>query len=389
MKIVVACDSYKGCMSAKEVVSTIEKGIKKANVQHEVFGFPMADGGEGTADILSGALKAKKVEVDTVDAYGQPIKASYGFDGQRAIMDVATCIGLNMTPRHLRNPMVASSKGVGLMMADAIKRGCKEIIIGLGGSATNDGGMGILHSFGVRFYDWKGRQLAANVYSLRRIETIDISKFSWDNRVKLTVICDVKNPLLGKKGATYTFGKQKGIFLNQMEEVDRWMAHYAKKIQSIFKTDITSMPGSGAAGGIGAILLGIFNAKMENGIEYMIKLSGMEQVVQTCDLVITGEGQSDAQTLYGKVPYGILQVAKKYRKPTLCLSGAVSRGYQELYEAGMIGVFATADRAMTFQQALAHGPEKLEALAYSIIKYTDGILGGIKENGEESNEVFK
>lgn len=377
MKIVVACDSFKGCMSAKKVVSTIEKGVKRANENHEVFGFPMADGGEGTAQIIQEALKANRIQVNTVDAYGKEYLASYGYDGHRAIMDVASCIGLNMTPRNERNPLVASSKGVGIMMKDAVDKGCKELLIGLGGSATNDGGMGILHSFGVRFYDKKGRKLQPNVYALKRVHRIDTSRFTWDDSIKMIAMCDVKNTLLGKQGATYTFGKQKGIFLNQMEEIDQWMAHYASKIKEAFGIDISVPAGSGAAGGIGAILIGIFHAQMENGIDYMIKLTELEKKIQQCDLVITGEGQSDAQTLYGKVPYGILQVAKRNNKPVVCLSGALSKGYQDLYEAGMIGVFSSADRAMTFQQALAQGPDKLEALAYSLMKYTEGILGGI------------
>ena len=378
MKIVIACDSYKGCMSASEVVKTIEKGIKKANVNHQTICVPMADGGEGTAAILAEAIGGEMVDVSCVDAYGNDWKAQYSTNGEISAMDVASCIGLNMTPRNQRNPLIASSRGVGMMMKAALDAGCKKLIIGLGGSATNDGGMGILSSFGIKFFDAKHREIKPNVYSLNRIATVDTSNFQFDYDTEIIVMCDVQNTLLGKQGATYSFGRQKGIFPNQMEEIDGWMAHYVDKIEKAFNTDIHTIPGSGAAGGIGAVLTGIFHARMESGIDYLIQLTHLEKHIQDCDLVITGEGQSDAQTLYGKVPYGILQLAKRVNKPVLCLSGALSKGYDQLYDAGMIGVFSSADRAMTFQQALAQGPEKLEALAYSITKYTDGILGGIK-----------
>lgn len=378
MKIVIACDSYKGCMSASQVVQTIEKGIKKANENHQTICVPMADGGEGTAAILADVINGKMVDVECVDAYGKSWIAQYATNGKISAIDVASCIGLNMTPRNLRNPLVASSRGVGMMMKAALDKGCKTLIIGLGGSGTNDGGMGLLSSFGVNFLDAKQKELQPNVYSLNRIATIDTSEFHFDYDAEIIVMCDVQNTLLGQQGATYSFGRQKGIFPNQMKEIDGWMAHYAKKVEEAFDTDIHTIPGSGAAGGIGAILTGIFHARMESGIDYLMELTHLEKHIQDCDLVITGEGQSDAQTLYGKVPYGILQLAKRANKPVLCLSGALSKGYDQLYDAGMIGIFSSADRAMTFQQALSQGPEKLEALAYSITKYTDGILGGIK-----------
>ena len=288
-------------------------------------------------------------------------------------MDVASCIGLNMTPKEKRNPMIASSKGVGIMMKDALSRGCKKIIIGLGGSATNDGGMGVLSEFGVRFYNSKRELLVPSVYALSQIAFIDKRYARLPKDVEIICACDVKNHLLGKNGATYVFGKQKGIYLNQMAEVEKGMAHYCTKLKQTFHVNVNEFEGSGAAGGIGSVLLGVMQAKRFSGIDLVVEYSGLKEHLQNADLVITGEGQTDAQTLYGKLPLGIAHLAKSYNVPCVCLSGALGLGYQSLYDEGMIGIFSSADRAMSFQLALQTGSEKLEALAFSLTKFMDGI----------------
>ena len=290
-------------------------------------------------------------------------------------MDVASCIGLNMTPREKRNPMVATSRGVGILMKDAIGKGCKKLIIGLGGSATNDGGIGILSEFGVRFYDAKRELLNPNVYSLNKIAFIDKRNANIPKNVEIIVACDVKNHLLGKQGATYIFGKQKGIYLNQMEEIEQSMKHYRDKLIQTFHVDVDAFDGSGAAGGIGSVLLGIFHAEMKSGIDLVLEYSDLKNHLQDADLMITGEGQTDAQTIFGKLPMGISRLAKEHGIPCVCLSGALGVGYEELYNEGMIGIFSSADRAMTFQTALQTGNVKLEALAFNLTKFMDGIRG--------------
>lgn len=374
MKILIACDSFKGCMTSQEVCENIEKGIHRANSKHECILYPMADGGEGTASVFAQVLGGEMVSMESVDAYGKEIQVEYARKDDVAVMDVATCIGLNMYPREKRNPMIASSCGVGKMMKHAIANGCKKIIIGLGGSCTNDGGMGLLSEFGIDFYDAKRKKLEPGVYALKRIAYIDKSRFK-QPKVECVVACDVQNHLLGKEGATYIFGKQKGIFGNQIKEVDSWMERYRNKILQTFHVDMDIYPGSGAAGGIGGVLLGVFHAQMKPGISLLIEQSQIEKDIENCDFVITGEGQTDAQTMYGKVPCGISELALKYHKPTICLSGALGRGYQDLYKKGMIGIFSSADRAMSFQQALQSGPDKLEALAFNVMKLIDGIKG--------------
>ena len=375
MKIIVACDSFKGCMSSKEVEQCIRRGILKANPNHEVFTFPMADGGEGTAMVFCDIIQGKTIDVLTVDAYGKKLFTQYCIsqDSNLAIMDVASCIGLNMTPKEKRNPMIASSRGVGIMMKDAISRGCKKLIIGLGGSATNDGGMGILSEFGVRFYNSKRELLVPSVYALAQIAFIDKRYARLPKDIEIICACDVKNHLLGKNGATYVFGKQKGIYLNQMAEVEKGMAHYCTKLQQTFHVDVNEYEGSGAAGGIGSVLLGVMKAKRFSGIDLVVEYSGLKEHLQDADLVITGEGQTDAQTLYGKLPFGIAHLARSFNVPCVCLSGALGIGYEAMYNEGMIGIFSSADRAMTFQMALQTGNEKLEALAFSLTKFMDGI----------------
>ena len=251
---------------------------------------------------------------------------------------------------------------------DALQHGCKKIIIGLGGSATNDGGMGLLQALGCRFYDYHHRYLSPQAVNLERIRYIDFNRLPSFADVELIAACDVKNHLLGAEGATYIFGKQKGFYPNQIKQIDDGMTNYRNQIERYRKVDIDSFPGSGAAGGIGSVLIGLLGAKMIPGIELLLRYSDIHEAIRDCDFVITGEGQSDRQTMFGKVPVGILNVAKSYEKPVLCISGALGLGYQELYDLGFSGIFSIADRAMTFQQALAQADQKLEAAVYAIVK---------------------
>ena len=375
MKFVVACDSFKGCMTSQEAVQRISKGIQNANPNHEVAAFPMCDGGEGTMEILCQIEKAQIIEVQTVDAYGKPITASYGIlpEKKKAIMEVASCIGLSMTEKKRRNPMIANSRGIGKMIKDAVKKGCTTIVIGLGGTATNDGGMGLLQELGLRFYDKENKSLICGAYSLGKIDHIDTSRFMDLDHVRILAAADVRNPLLGPKGATFTFGRQKGLFPSQLTMVDHWMRRYRDVIQKTFGIDLDAIPGGGAAGGIGAVLVGILHAQIQSGITMCMEGYQLENVIQKADIVITGEGQTDLQTRYGKVPFGVAQLAKKYHKPVLCLSGALGLGYQELYQDGFDGLYSSADRAMDFMTALKNGPEKLENLAFSITKTIDAI----------------
>lgn len=370
MKVVIACDSYKGCMTSKQVAKQIEEGIHQVDTSVETVSFVIGDGGEGTVEAFHETLQGVKQPVSTTDAYGKKIQSEYTMidDGQTAVIEVANIIGLNMHEREKRAPFFGSSFGVGTVLLDAVEKGCKKIIIGLGGSATNDGGMGLLQSLGARFYDNAHKYLSPQAMNLEKIRFIDFNRLNYLKDVELIAACDVKNHLLGEEGATFVFGKQKGFFPNQIRKIDLAMENYRNQILRYTKIDIDEFEGSGAAGGIGAVLIGILQATMVPGIELLLTHSDMEDEVKDCDLVITGEGQSDYQTMFGKVPVGVLKVANKYRKPCICISGALGIGYQDLYELGFIGIYSIADRAMTFQQALENAPEKLTSSTYGIMK---------------------
>lgn len=370
MKVVIACDSYKGCMTSREVANRIEEGIHRVKADIETISYVIGDGGEGSVEAFHETCQGKKQLVSTTDSYGKRIQSEYTIieNGRTAVIEVANIIGLSMHEREKRAPFFGSSYGVGTVLLDAVSRGCKKIIIGLGGSGTNDGGMGLLQSLGTRFYDTAHKYLSPQAMNLEKIRYIDFNRMHYLKDIELIAACDVKNVLLGEEGATYIFGKQKGFFPNQIRKIDAGMQNYRDQVKRYTSIDINSFVGGGAAGGIGAVLIGILGARMIPGIELLLSYSDMEENVKNCDLVITGEGQSDKQTMFGKVPVGILKIANNYNKPCICISGALGIGYQELYDLGFIGIYSISDRAMTFQQALENAPEKLEHTAYAIMK---------------------
>lgn len=370
MKVVVACDSFKGCMTSREVAEHVECACKRVDPQIDVQKYVIGDGGEGTVDAFMETCHGERIEVMTTDAYGKKIKTYYTKidHGQTAVIEVANIIGLSMCEREKRAPFFGSSFGVGTVLLDAYRSGCKKIILGLGGSGTNDGGMGVLQALGTRFYDRNHKYVSPQAMNLEKVHYIDFNRLEKMEGVELIAACDVKNYLLGEEGATYVFGKQKGFFPNQIKKVDAGMENYRNHIQRYLKIDINSCEGGGAAGGIGAVLIGILHAKMVPGIELLFQYSDIREEIASADLVITGEGQSDRQTMFGKVPVGVLKVANEFDKPVVCISGALGIGYQELYELGFVGIFSIADRAMTFQQALEQADDKLEAAVYAIMK---------------------
>ena len=373
MKVVVAADSFKGCMTSSQVGEYITQGIHQYDQSIEVSAYSIADGGEGTVMAFYKTCGGELVEAPCSDAYGKRITAQYALieDGQTAVIEVANIIGLSMTERSRRMPLFASSYGVGMVLKDALQRGCKRIIMGLGGSATNDGGMGLLQALGVLYYDSNHQYLSPQAISLEKVRYIDFNRFHGLGDVELIAACDVKNRLLGEQGATYVFGKQKGLYPTQLKRVDSGMENYRDQIKRYKQVDLNDYEGGGAAGGIGSVLMGLLNAKMVPGIELLLSYSNMEQDVKDCDVVLTGEGQSDAQTAFGKVPMGVLKMAQKYDKPCIILSGALGKGYERLYDEGFAGIYSIADCAMSFPQALSLAPEKLQAGAYSLIRTID------------------
>lgn len=368
MKIVVACDSYKGCLSSLEVAKHIQNGIQKACADAEVFQYAIGDGGEGSVEAFFHACQGEMVEGASVDAYFKRIKVQYCMCQQTAFIEAASVIGLTMTPKEKRAPMIASSYGIGLILLDAMAKGAKKIILGLGGTCTNDGGLGMLQALGVKFFDKNHNILNAQAISIEKVEEVDFSMMKSFAGIELIAACDVSNYLLGEKGATYVFGKQKGLYPNQQKRMEAGMQNYRDCILKTTGIDLNSFAGGGAAGGIGAVAIGLLNARMQPGIDLILSYSDFEEKLQECDLVITGEGQTDRQTIFGKVPMGILNKAKKYDKPVIILSGALGLEYQKLYDEGFIGIYSIADRAMSFQQALEQADVKLENASYSLMR---------------------
>lgn len=370
MKVVIACDSYKGCMTSREVAQRMEDGIWQVDSNICTKSYIIADGGEGTVEAFHETCHGKKQIVQASDAYGKRIMTEYTIidDGNTAVIEVANIIGLNMHEREKRAPFFGSSFGVGTVILHAVEMGCKKIIIGLGGSATNDGGMGLLQALGCRYYDSMHQYLSPQAMNLEKVRYIDFNRLNKLEDIELIAACDVKNHLLGENGATYVFGKQKGFYPNQIRKIEMGMENFRNQIQRYTSIDINEFEGGGAAGGIGAVLIGLLGAKMIPGIDLLLSCSDIEEEIADCDLVITGEGQSDQQTMYGKVPVGILRLANRYQKPCICISGALGIGYQSLYDLGFIGIYSIADRAMSFQQALEQAPEKLTAATYGIMK---------------------
>lgn len=370
MKVVIACDSYKGCMTSREVAQRMEDGIWQVDSNICTKSYIIADGGEGTVEAFHETCHGKKQIVQASDAYGKRIMTEYTIidDGNTAVIEVANIIGLNMHEREKRAPFFGSSFGVGTVILHAVEMGCKKIIIGLGGSATNDGGMGLLQALGCRYYDSMHQYLSPQAMNLEKVRYMDFNRLNKLEGIELIAACDVKNHLLGENGATYVFGKQKGFYPNQIRKIETGMENFRNQIQRYTSIDINEFEGGGAAGGIGAVLIGLLGAKMIPGIDLLLSCSDIEEEIADCDLVITGEGQSDQQTMYGKVPVGILRLANRYQKPCICISGALGIGYQSLYDLGFIGIYSIADRAMSFQQALEQAPEKLTAATYGIMK---------------------
>lgn len=370
MKIVVASDSYKNCMTSLDAANAIEAGIKKVDETINVIKYAVADGGEGTLDAISYNQKTERVVFNARSASGKYVETYYEFAREQAIayIEVAQIIGVKKQSEGVRAPMYYSSYGVGQAMLHAKRRGAKKIVVCLGGSATNDGGIGILAACGARLYGNQGEVLHARAKELINIQQIDFSKMEKFQGIDIVVACDVKNYLLGEKGATFTFGKQKGLYANQQKTLEKGMIHYVELVRRLRKIDLNAYEGGGAAGGIGACLQGFFHAKMISGLDLVLGCTDFETQIKDADLIITGEGQSDHQTKYGKVPAGIIEVANRYSIKTMIISGALGYEYSELYELGFIGIYSISDRVMTFEQALRSAPLKLEQTTYAIIK---------------------
>ena len=366
-----APDSFKESLTAMEAARAMAQGIENADHDAEVRCLPMADGGEGTARALVDATGGSMRAVPVHDPLGRPVEGHFGLlaDGTTAVVETAEASGLALLEAKERNPLIASSYGTGELMLAAVRSGAKRIIVGLGGSATNDAGAGLLQALGVRLLDKNGNDLAHGGAALANLTTIDISTMDPAlKNVAITAACDVTNPLTGPTGASAVFGPQKGASKDDVATLDAALAHFAQVIDSQLGVAVNDVPGAGAAGGIGAALKGFLNAEFRPGIAIVIEQSGLDAAAQWADVVYTGEGSIDFQTKFGKTPAGVAETAKRHGKPVIAVAGHIGTGIDELHEVGIDAVFGIAPGAASLSELLADAAANVTRTTEQIVR---------------------
>ena len=362
MKMVFAPDSFKGTLSAFEVTELLTKAAKEVVGNCEIISIPAADGGEGTTEAVICATDGKKIYSTVHDPLMKERRAYYGRINERsAIMEMAQASGLTLISEEERNPLEATSYGTGELLKAMLDSGYSDIYVSIGGSATNDGGMGFASALGIKFYDKAGKLLPGKGADLEKVDHIDMSGLC-DTALKaqITVLCDVDNPLCGKTGATYIYGKQKGGTPEMLDRLEEGMQNYRKVLIRETGTDPDNIPGSGAAGGLGAALAVFLKAKMKPGIETVLKLTDFDEKIKGADLIVTGEGRSDRSSIYGKVVCGVGEHALKAGIPAFALCGSLGEGYEELYLHGIRSFITAVDSPMLEREAF----ERAEELVY-------------------------
>lgn len=370
-KYVVAPDSFKESMTAKEVCDAMEKGIKEADSAAEVIKVPMADGGEGTVDFLVDATQGQRVIVEVTGPLGNKISAYYGIlgNGTTAVIEMAKASGLEIVEKKKRNPTITTTFGTGELIRDALDHNVKEIIIGLGGSSTNDGGSGMAQALGAKLLDQNNHQIPFGGGNLDKLDKIDISNL--DSRlqdVKIILASDVTNPLIGKEGASRVFGPQKGATPEMVEKLENNLQHYAKIVKRDLNKEVALVSGAGAAGGLGAGLMAFTTCEMRRGVDIAIEVTKLEEKIRDADYVFTGEGGTDFQTKFGKTPYGVAKLGKKYHKPVISLAGYLGEGIDSLYSEGFTAIFGIIPRACDLSTALKNGPSNVARTTENIVR---------------------
>lgn len=355
MKIIVAIDSFKGSLSSIEAGNAVKEGILRA-CQADVVVKPLADGGEGTTEALVEGLGGTYAEIEVTGPMGVPTKAKYGImeDGRTAVMEMAEASGIILVKREDLNPWKASTTGVGEMIRDAVKRGCREFIIGIGGSATTEGGIGMLQALGYVFYDSEGNMLPPVFESLGKIERISGENVPDElKECHFQIACDVTNPLCGENGAVCVFGPQKGVKPEEKKTMDQSMRHYAEKTEEFIGKDYSQSAGAGAAGGLGfAFFSYLPDVELKSGIAIVLEAIGLERELKDADVVVTGEGRLDFQTAMGKVPVGVARLAKKYGCKVIAFAGSVTEDAGKCNEEGIDAFFPIVRGVTTLEEAM-------------------------------------
>lgn len=359
MKFLFASDSFKGTLSSERIIDLLTQSAEKVFPGCETFGVPIADGGEGTVDAVISVTKGEMVTVNVKGPLWEDAEASYGvFNGDSAIIEMAAASGLPMVPTEKRNPLNTTTYGTGQMIKDALDKGYRKLSIAIGGSATNDGGMGAMKALGVRFLDADGKELSGIGADLGKVADIDISGIHPAvAESTFTVMCDVNNPLTGPDGATYTFGKQKGGTPEILDQMEGYMKQYAKVIEDKLGMDVDKIPGAGAAGGLGAALCVFLHATLKSGIETVLDLIEFDELLNGVDVVVTGEGRIDWQSAFGKVPSGVGMRCKAKGVPAVALVGGMGDGAEKIFEHGVDSIIPTINGAMDIEEALDRAEE--------------------------------
>ena len=365
MKIVIAPDSFKENLTSLEVASEIETGLRRVWPDAEYVKVPMADGGEGTVQSLVDATGGEIVKVEVSGPMGDRVLASYGLLGDKrtAVIEMAEASGLPLVPKDKRNPLVATTYGTGELIRDAIARGVDEIILGIGGSATNDAGAGLAQALGVRFINFGGA-LIPNLIAggdLDDVQAVDMSAVEPGlARVRISVACDVTNPLCGEKGASRVYGPQKGATPEMVDQLDKNLAHFAHIIKRSIGADVADRPGAGAGGGIGAGLMAFTNAVLKRGVELVVAATRLEQHMQGAQLAITGEGRVDFQTAFGKTPSGVAVAAHKHGVPVVAIGGGLADDAGGVFAHGIDGLESATPNAMPLDVAIGKSRQYLQ-----------------------------
>ncbi|WP_207885164.1 glycerate kinase [Pseudomonas sp. 30_B] len=371
MKVAIAPDSFKESLSAPEVAQAIARGWLRARPADEMLLRPMADGGEGTVDAVLAAKPGERRECRVCGPLGQPVTAHWGWlDDGTAVIEMAAASGLHWVPERKRDATRTTSRGTGELMREALDAGARKIILGLGGSATNDAGLGLLQALGARFHDAQGAELGAGGAVLGTLMEIDLSGLDPRLRqVEIEVAADVNNPLCGPHGASAVFGPQKGASPAQVEELDAALRHFAEVAARALGEDHSLFPGVGAAGGLGFASRAFLKARFRPGIELVAELSGLEQALQGAGLVITGEGRLDGQSLHGKTPVGVARLARRAGVPVVALAGSLGEGLAELRGEGIEAAFSLVPGPMSLAQACAQAATELESRAEALARF--------------------
>jgi glycerate 2-kinase len=369
MKIIIAPDSYKESLTALKVADAIERGFKRILPDANYIKIPMADGGEGTVQSLVDATGGKVIHKTVTGPLGEPVEAFFGMlgTGKTAVIEMAAASGIHLVPPEKRNPLITTTKGTGELILAALDYEVNHIIIGVGGSATNDGGSGMAKALGARFLDKSGIEICDGGGALGELATIDLSKL--DTRlasIKIEVACDVDNPLTGENGATAIFGPQKGATKEMVTLLDKNMSHYARIIERDLNRKINDVPGAGAAGGLGAGLLAFLPSELKRGVDIVNSATRLSNLVQNADLVITGEGKIDHQTIFGKTPIGVAKIAKKFGVPVIAIAGNVSLDSDVVFQHGIDALFSIVPGVISLDDAFKNAEQYLEKTAANI-----------------------